>query len=142
MRSTKNLLLGALAYVLITFPLAYVWHLVTFKSTYERLGYFSREKPIVAFGFAAILTQGMLLSWIYPRLCHGLSFARGAATLALVMGGYHWTTHVLAAAAKQSIEPLSTWFCLETSYLTIQFTLAGLLMAGIYQAMMPREDPT
>ncbi|QDT44108.1 hypothetical protein Pan241w_42140 [Gimesia alba] len=132
----KKILLGTLGYAAVTFPLAVVWHLVAFKSTYERLGYFSRDEPIIAFGFAAIFIQGAILSLIYPFLCRGLSFFKGAITIALVMGIYHWTMHVLAAAAKQKIEPLSLWFGLETAYLAIQFTLAGLLLAFIY-----RESP-
>lgn len=129
----SKIFLGTLGYALITFPLAYSWHLVIFKSTYETLGYFSREEPIVVFGFFAILMQGVLLSFIYPHLCHGKSVVGGAFQFAAIMGGYHWTMHVLAAAAKQKIEPLSTWFALETTYLAIQFLLGGFLLAWIYR---------
>jgi len=124
---------GTLGYALVTFPLAYVWHLVVFKATYDKLGYFSRDEPIIVFGFFAILLQGALLSLIYPFLCRGMSFAKGAITIAAVMGGYHWTMHVLAAAAKQAIEPLPLWFGFETAYLVIQFTLAGLILAFVYR---------
>lgn len=136
MLNYKKIILGTLGYAAITFPLAIVWHLVVFKATYDRLGYFSREEPIIAFGFVAIFLQGAVLSLIYPFLCRGMSFGKGAITIALVMGVYHWTMHVLAAAAKQQIEPLSLWFGLETAYLAIQFTLAGLLLAFVY-----RESP-
>ena len=91
MQPTK-IALGTVAYLIITFPLAYVWHLVVFEKTYRSLGYFSREEPIIAFGFGAILMQGILLSVIYPFLCRGKSLVSGAMTLALVMGGYHWYT--------------------------------------------------
>ncbi|QDU51700.1 hypothetical protein [Gimesia panareensis] len=129
----KKILLGTLGYAAVTFPLAYVWHLVAFKTTYEKLGYISREEPIIVFGFFAILLQGAILALIYPFLCRGMSLIKGAATMALVIGIYHWTMHVLAAAAKQKIEPLSLWFGVETAYLVIQFTLAGLLLALIYR---------
>ncbi|MCA9005859.1 MAG: hypothetical protein KDA70_11360 [Planctomycetaceae bacterium] len=129
----KKIVLGMLGYAAITFPLAYVWHLVIFKTTYEKLGYISREEPIIVFGFFAILLQGAILSFIYPSLCRGKSFLMGAVTIALAMGSYHWTMHVLAAAAKQKLEPLPLWFGLETAYLVIQFSLAGLLLALIYR---------
>lgn len=129
----KKVILGTVGYGVITFPLAYIWHLVAFKETYQQLGYFSRDEPIIAFGFAAILVQGSILSFIYPYLCRGMSFGKGAITIALVMGVYHWTMHVLAAAAKQNIEPLPLWFGLETAYLAIQFSLAGLLLAFVYR---------
>ncbi|MCA9014981.1 MAG: hypothetical protein KDA77_06570 [Planctomycetaceae bacterium] len=136
----KKILLGTLGYAAVTFPLAVVWHLVAFKSTYEQLGYFSRDEPIIAFGFAAILIQGAVLSCIYPFLCCGMPYLKGAFTMALVMGLYHWTMHVLAAAAKQKIEPLSLWFGLETVYLAIQFTLAGLLLAWIYREPLETRE--
>jgi len=133
MLGPKKILLGTLGYAAITFPLAYVWHLVAFKNTYDQLGYISRDEPIIAFGFASIVMQGILLATIYPLLCGRLSFGKGAATFILLMGTYHWTMHVLAAAAKQDIGPLPTWFGIETLYLAIQFTLGGLLMAYIYR---------
>ncbi|MEZ6115173.1 MAG: hypothetical protein R3C28_01150 [Pirellulaceae bacterium] len=129
----KKVLLGTFGYLLVTFPLAYIWHLVVFEHTYSELGYFSREEPIIAFGFGAILLQGILLSVIYPFLCRGLTIVRGALTFAFVMGGYHWTAHVLAEAAKHLIAPLPTWFALESVYLLIQFLLGGFLLAVIYR---------
>lgn len=129
----KQILLGTAGYLAITFPLAYVWHLVVFESTYSELGYFGREEPIVAFGFGAILLQGIVLSVIYPFLCRNRSLISGALTFAAVMGGYHWTAHVLAAAAKHPIAPLTTWFSLETFYLAIQFTLGGFMLAVVYR---------
>lgn len=130
-----KIIAGTLAYLMVTFPLAYVWHLVLFQKTYEDLGYIDREEPIIAFGFAAILLQGIILSALYPRICAGMAFFRGAVTFALLMGGYHWTMHVLAAAAKHPIAPLSTWFLLETAYLVLQFSLGTLLLAVIHRQL-------
>ena len=126
--------LGAVGYLLITFPLAFVWPLVLFEDTYRELGYFSREEPVIALGFSAILIQGILLSFIYPYLCRGRSPVSGALRLALVMGAYHWSMHVVAEAAKHPIAPLSTWFALETAYLVLQFVAGGLLIAFVYRS--------
>ena len=122
-----KVILGTIGYMSITYPLAYVWHLVAFVETYRQLGYFSREEPIIAFGFGSILLQGILLSVVYPFLCRGKPVIAGAITIAAVMGGYHWTMHVLAEAAKHPIAPLATWFALESLYLIIQFVIGGLL---------------
>ena len=127
--SLRSIALGTFGYLLVTFPLAFVWHLVLFEKTYSELGYFSRDEPIIAFGFTAILLQGILLSVVYPYLCRGRSAVSGGLILAAVMGGYHWTAHVLAEAAKHAIAPLPTWFLLESTYLVIQFTLGGLVIA-------------
>ncbi len=134
--SPIKILFGTLGYLLITFPLAFVWHLVLFKETYDRLGSYSRQEPIVAFGFGAILLQGVVLSFVYPQLCRGMSVVAGALKFAVIVGVYHWTVHVLAEAAKQSIEPLSAWFTLETTYLAIQFILGGFLFAWIYRKQL------
>lgn len=140
MQPTK-ILLGTLGYAAVTFPLAFVWHLVLFNTTYEELGYFTRDEPIIAFGFASIIIQGMVLSLIYPSLCRGKSIVRGALTLAGMMGLYHWTMHVLAEAAKHQIEPLTTWFALETTYLSIQFVLGGFLIALVHRSRNASTQP-
>ncbi len=136
-----RILTGTIGYAAVTFPLAYFWHLSIFKDTYDRLGYFSRDEPIVVFGFFAIVSQGVILAFIYPYLCRGMTFGKGAITLAAVMGSYHWTMHVLAAAAKQKIEPLPTWFALESTYLLIQFAVAGVVLAFVYRSSAQDSQP-
>ena len=125
--------IGTFGYLLITFPLAYVWHLVLFKETYEDLGYFTRDEPVIAFGFAAILLQGILLSVVFPCIRRGNSVASDVIRFVAIMGSYHWTMHVLAAAAKHDIAPLSNWFALESFYLLLQFVAGGVLLAIVYR---------
>ena len=79
--------------------------------------------------------QGILLSYIYDRFRRPGPPWRQGLWFALVIGGYHWTIHVLAEAAKHDIAPLSTWFALETAYLATQFAVAMLIMAYIYGAL-------
>lgn len=134
-----RIIAGTLAYLIVTFPLAYVWHLVLFQQTYDDLGYIDRDQPIIAFGFAAILLQGIILAIVYPKLCAGMSLVRGTVLFALLMGGYHWTTHVLAEAAKHEISPLSTWFLLETVYLVLQFGLGAFVFAIIHRQLGTTE---
>ncbi len=129
----SKLVLGTLGYAAVTFPLAYVWHLVLFERIYRKLGYFSRDEPIIAFGFISIVMQGFLLSLIYPYLYRGRSIVAGTLIIASVMGVYHWTMHVLSEAAKYPLEPLTTWFALETTYLALQFLLAGFVISLVYQ---------
>lgn len=128
-----RLVVGAVAYLLVAFPLAYVWHLVAFEATYARLGYITRDPPIVAFGFLAILLQGTLLSLVSPRLAVGDSPVSAVVGFAAVMGGYHWSTHVLAEAAKHPLEPLGLWFALETTFLVLQFTLGAAALAAVHR---------
>lgn len=135
-----KIVLGTLGYLLVTFPLAYVWHLVAFKSTYDSLGYITRDEPIVPFAFGAILLQGILLAVIYPRLCRGMSLVGGGLFFASIVGLYHWTIHVVADAAKHKLTSLPTWFGIETLYLAIQFVLAGFLFAAINRSSPNRAE--
>ena len=140
--SALKIVLGTFGYLAITFPLAYGWHLVAFEATYDQLGYISRNEPIIAFGFGAILLQGVLLAAIYPQLCRASSRFRRVLTFVVGLGGYHWTGHVLASAAKHHIEPLTTWFPLETAYLAIQFLLGGIWLEFVYRHDRPLPAST
>src|SRR5215475_7423235 len=48
--TTRSFWLGVAAYLLPTFPIAYVWHLVLFASAYEALGIY---RPIQSFPLAS-----------------------------------------------------------------------------------------
>src|SRR5260370_12187858 len=68
--SRSSFWLGVAAYLAPTFPIAYVWHLVLFAPAYEALGIY-RPDPIIPFGFASMVIQGIIFSWAYPRLFPG-----------------------------------------------------------------------
>jgi len=74
--SSRGFWLGVAAYLVPTFPIAYAWHLVIFAPAYDALGIY-RPDPIIPFGFASMLSQGVIFSWAYPRLFTG----RGGAIL-------------------------------------------------------------
>ena len=58
-------LLGTLAYTLVTFPLAVIWHVVLFEEKYRSFNYFDGE-PSFTLGFLTILIQGFILSFLFP----------------------------------------------------------------------------
>ncbi len=127
----KPFILEALAYTLLTFPLAVVWHVLLFKSMYVSLGYFGDE-PSFLLGFIAILTQGILLSygfqifyWGGKPWLQGLKY--GAFT-----GLFLWSSHVIAFAAKQAISSLILFFIMESVYLSVQFALFGIVVGLVY----------
>ena len=78
---------AVLAYLVPTFPLGYFWHLVTFADRYRALQMY-RDEVLIPLGLASMLIQGLIFSWIYPRL---FSTARdawvgSALSFALVFG--------------------------------------------------------
>ena len=136
----KNFILTALAYLVLTFPLAYVWHLVAFRSFYERIGYFGEKEPIVALGFLTVAAQGLLLAYAYPY------FQRGGHTLvegmraAAIFGGIIVSVHVVAAAAKNHAPATAEWFLFESLYFVIQFALIGFALALIHRPAKGAAD--
>lgn len=136
--SVNRIALGTLAYLVAVFPLAYAWHLVVFKELYDSIGYITRDEPIIALGFGAILFQGAIFAYLFPRFYRGGPPLLYGLKFAAIMGALHWTNHVLAAAAKHNMTPLSTWFAMETLYLTIQFLATGLALLWVYRgALVP-----
>lgn len=126
--------LSTAAYLVITFGLAVLWHVVAFGDTYRRLGFFGREEPLFAMGFLAILVQGLLLAWAYPRLDVGeRTGSARAGRFAAWAGVFLWSAHVLAAAAKNRIEPLVEFIPLETAYLTVNFALYAVALTIIHR---------
>ena len=61
---TPRFWLGILAYVVPTFPLGYVWHLVLFKDYYEALAIY-RADIVIPFGIVSMLIQGAAWSYLY-----------------------------------------------------------------------------
>ncbi len=129
----RRFLSATIGYVAVTFILAVLWHLVLFKGTYEQLGYIARKEPGFVLGFLSMIFQGAVLAWLFPIISKGEATLGKGVRFALVMGIFFWSCHVLAAAAKQNISPLSTFLPMESVYLALQFTLAGLILGLAYR---------
>jgi hypothetical protein len=137
----KPFILATMAYLLLVFPLAAVWHMVAFKHIYDELGIFDREEPIVALGFLVILIQGLILSLAYPYFYREGKPAKEGLKFGLLAGLFLWSSQVIAAAAKHQVASLGTWFAIETTYFGIQFALVGLAMGMTYgRCTMPAVD--
>src|SRR6516165_1755161 len=122
--------LGVLAYVMPTFPIAYAWHLVAFASAYEALGIY-RPDPIIPFGFASMVIQGVIFSWAYPRLFPGRGSAifRPGLVYGLALGVLSWSFTTLAVAAKNIMASVPLYVELETGFTLPQFAIVGPLIA-------------
>ena len=128
----RRVALGAVAYTLVTFPIAVLWHVGLFENLYRSFGYFSGE-PSFALGLSAIVVQGLILSGLYPLVqLSGRPIARGLKYSAIV-GVFFWTSHVLALVAKQALNDAPLFIAMETGYLAIQFGVFGALIGLIYR---------
>ena len=126
--------LGAwLAYLVVTFAMGYVWHLVLFRRLYAGLAIFTRlDDPIVSLGFAAMVIQGAVLAYLYPIVAgDGAPIIEGIR-FGLIMGLFIASSAVIAEAAKQRVASLFTWLAVESIYYAVQFILCGVAIAFVY----------
>ena len=118
------------AYLVPTFPLGYLWHLVTFRTRYERLGVY-RDQVIIPLGLASMLIQAVAFAWLYPRvfstdrevwLGSGLQFG-------VVFGLLAWSFTTLPVAAKYKITSVRSFMMLESAFTAVQFVIVSPLIA-------------
>lgn len=127
--SARSFWLGVAAYMVPSFPIAFVWHLVVFAPVYDRLEIY-RDEVIIPFGLLSMLIQGVAFSWVYPRafpaggpvLRNGLLYGLGIATLS-------WSFTTLAVAAKNVMTSVPDYLLLETGFTVLQFVIVGPLIA-------------
>jgi hypothetical protein len=122
--------LGVLAYLVPTFALGFVWHLMLFHGYYERLAIY-RKDIIIPFGFLSMLIQAFVFAWVYqqafaPRnerlLSRGLRYAAFGAVLS-------WSFTTLAVAAKNIMTSVPDYLVIETAFTVVQWIMVGLLTA-------------
>jgi len=122
--------LGILAYLVPTFALGFVWHLMLFEDYYKALAIY-RSDIIIPFGFLSMLIQAVLFAWIYQR-----AFARGDGGLlgrALRYAAFgavlSWSFTTLAVAAKNVMTSVPNYLVIETAFTVVQWMMVGPLTA-------------
>ena len=133
--SSSSFWLGVAAYLVPTFPIAYVWHLVLFAPAYDALGIY-RPEPIIPFGFASMVIQGVIFSFAYPRLLPGRGSAifRPGLAYGFALALLSWSFTTLAVAAKNIMSSVPTYMLLETGFTLLQFAIVGPLIALAYRS--------
>src|SRR5919201_3632361 len=126
-RSTgvRSFWLGFAAYLLPTFPIAYVWHLVLFEQKYHALQIY-RDEPVIALGLASMIIQGAIFSWLFPRVFapgSGGSFLKDGLLYGLGAGLLSWSFTTLAVAAKSVMTSVPDYVLLETAFTILQFAV-------------------
>ena len=122
--------LAVAAYVLPTFPLGYVWHLVLFKDRYHELQLY-RADVIIPLGLAAMIVQALLFAWAYPRLftTRRDAWFQNAVRFFALFSLLAWSFTTLPVAAKYQMASVTTFMALETSFTLIHFLVVSPLIA-------------
>lgn len=127
---SKTYWLAAAAYLLPTFPLGYLWHLVTFKQAYERLEMY-RADVIIPLGLASMFVQALVFAWLYPRIAPAdlSQWTIGAVRFFFLVGALAWSLAVLPVAAKYRMTSVAQFMWLETTFTAVQFAVVSPLIA-------------
>jgi len=130
----RSFWLGFAAYVLPTFPIAFVWHLVLFEQKYQALRVY-RDEPVIPLGLASMLVQGAIFSWLFPRVFpqNSGSFLKDGLLYGLGAGLLSWSFTTLAVAAKNAMTSVPDYMLLESAFTILQFAVAGPLIALAYR---------
>ena len=109
-----------LAYLVVSFALGAIWHVVLFKEYYKKLAIYSNiENPRFAFGFTSMLLQGIVFAYVYPLIQNPWLFALG---LLLLLTSFV----VFAEAGKQNATSLSGFVMIQIAFSAVQTALVSL----------------
>jgi hypothetical protein len=123
-------LLAVLAYLVPTFALGFVWHLVLFESYYDALAIY-RHDIIIPFGFLSMLIQAAIFAWVYEKAFRhqqGTLVSR-ALTYGVVGAVLSWSFTTLAVAAKNVMVSVPHYLLIETAFTIVQWIMVAPLTA-------------
>lgn len=127
----KRYLAPALAYLVPTFILGYVWHLVLFTGYYERLAMY-RHDVVIPLGLASMLVQSLFFAWIWDRLAAKESALWTRAwRYALFGAALSWSFTTLAVAAKNVMSSVGDYFVIESAFTVTQWVLVAAATAAL-----------
>lgn len=124
----KRYVVSGLAYLVPTFTLGYVWHLVLFQSYYEALAIY-RQDVIISFGFLSILIQAAIFAWMYGKAFAGAGGTVLSRTLryGAVCAALSWSFTTLAVSAKHVMASVPDYLLIETAFTIVQWALVAPL---------------
>ena len=123
----KQHILAVLGYIVATFFTQASSHFLLFKEHYAEVSYL-RSEPIFAFGFAAMIIEGIVLSVVFANSRYSRKSLLEALKLSWMFGLFLVSYIALAEAAKYVVPNISSWIGVELLAGSIQFTLAGLFL--------------
>jgi len=139
MTMTKRIAIGAFSYLIPTFALGFVWHLIAFKGYYEALSIY-RKDVIIPFGFLSMSIQAVLFAWIYARVFAAWSDATSRALGYAAFGAVlSWSFTTIAVAAKNVMNSVPDYLLIETGYTVVQWLIVGPLTVLLLRRAEPLQ---
>jgi hypothetical protein len=130
----KRYVVPALAYLVPTFLLGYVWHLVLFARYYERLAMY-RHDVVIPLGLGSMTIQSLFFAWVWERLASsGAPLVSRTWRYALVGAGVSWSFTTLAVAAKNVMTSVGEYIVIESGFTAAQWMLVAMATATVSAA--------
>jgi len=122
--------LAVLAYLVPTFALGFVWHLVLFEHAYKALAIY-RADIIIPFGILAMLIQGTIFAWIFEKALVPWPAPVWLRTVVYGVGGalLSWSFTTIAVAAKNVMTSVPDYVAIETGFTLVQWIMVAPLTA-------------
>jgi hypothetical protein len=136
----KRYSMAILAYVVPTFVLGFVWHLIAFKDYYDALAMY-RHDVIIPFGLLSMLIQATAFAWIYDSTFaqRGGSWTRNVVPYAVLGATLSWSFTTIAVAAKNVMTSVPNYLLIETAFTVAQWAMVAPLTAWALAAR-PRRS--
>jgi len=117
-----------LAYLVPTFLLGFVWHLILFKNYYEALAMY-RSDVIIPLGLLSMAIQSAIFAWLYMQIFARRDDRFWIRTLAygLIGAVLSWSFTTLAVAAKNVMASVPDYLAIETSFTVVQWIMVAPL---------------
>lgn len=131
MRSTNRAVLLGLTYLVLTFPIAAVWHLGLFPQAYASPSL--RPQPLFVMGILSTVVQAIVVAYLFPRLHRGGSPVREGLRFALILGSFIASYGVLAEAGKFEVGAAGSWVLYEGAFFVVQWIVIGIALGLVYQ---------
>jgi hypothetical protein len=138
---TKRIFIAALCYLIPTFALGFVWHLVAFKGYYDELAMY-RQDVIIPFGLLSMSIQALLFAWIYSRVFASWSDTKSRALGYAAFGALlSWSFTTIAVAAKNVMSSVPDYLLIESGFTLAQWLIVGPLTALLLRRADQRQQP-
>jgi len=124
--------LAVISFIILSFAIAYPWHLIWFHDLYVSWGAVTRKDPIVPLGILAVIIQASVIAYLFPLFQKGNNPIIEGVLFSWIIGVVVWSVMGPTTAAKFNIEPVATFLTYHTIFQILQFTITGIALGLIY----------
>ena len=125
------LLIPFLVYVIVTFAIAFAWHLKIFEARYKALEIYRDDmKPL--FGLGSMAIQGVCFAMVYSALFAPIEAWFSRALAYAVFGAlFSWSFSTLAVSAKNKMRSIRDYVAIETAFTALQWVVVAAITAAL-----------